>query len=138
MEPRDRLRAVPEPYKVLIVEDERVVAKDLKLTLESYEPDTDVDDDIQDRYSFVYEYAPFQYLQLRGGIRYYYGVEGDDLLAEVIDDGVGLGPEVPPGVGLGSMRERAALVGGELEIEGEEGHGTSVRLRVPLPQGPPE
>jgi DNA-binding NarL/FixJ family response regulator len=26
---------VPEPYKVLIVEDERVVAKDLKLTLES-------------------------------------------------------------------------------------------------------
>ena len=35
MEPRDRLRAVPEPYKVLIVEDERVVAKDLKLTLES-------------------------------------------------------------------------------------------------------
>jgi PAS domain S-box-containing protein len=65
-------------------------------------------------------------------------VEGDDLLAEVIDDGVGLGPEVPPGVGFASMRERAALVGGELEIEGEEGHGTSVRLRIPLPQGSPE
>lgn len=51
----------------------------LKLTLESYEPDTDVDDDVQDRYSLVYEYVPFQYLQLRGGIRYYNGVEGDDL-----------------------------------------------------------
>jgi signal transduction histidine kinase len=36
------------------------------------------------------------------------------------------------------MRERAALVGGELEIESEEGRGTSVRLRVPLPQGTPE
>jgi PAS domain S-box-containing protein len=63
-------------------------------------------------------------------------VEGDDLLAEVTDDGVGLGPGVTPGVGLGNMRERAALVGGELEIEGEEGRGTSVRLRIPLPQEP--
>lgn len=51
----------------------------LKLTFETYEPDTDVDDDWQDRYSLVYEYMPFQYLQLRGGIRYYYGVAGDDL-----------------------------------------------------------
>ena len=36
------------------------------------------------------------------------------------------------------MRERAALVGGHLEIEGEEGLGTSVRLRVPLPRRIPE
>jgi PAS domain S-box-containing protein len=64
--------------------------------------------------------------------------EGDDLLAEVTDDGVGLGPDVSPGVGFGSMRERVALVGGRLEIEGEEGLGTSVRLRVPLPQGTSE
>jgi two-component system, NarL family, sensor kinase len=66
------------------------------------------------------------------------GREGDDLLAEVTDDGAGFGPDTSPGVGLGSMRERAALVGGELEIKSEEGHGTSVRLKVPLPQGPPK
>ena len=61
--------------------------------------------------------------------------EGEDLLIEVSDDGAGFGPDVQPGVGFASMRERAALGGGELEIESEEGRGTSVRLRVPLPQG---
>ena len=63
--------------------------------------------------------------------------EGEDLIAEVTDDGAGFGPDTSPGVGFASMRERAALVGGELEIESEEGHGTSVRLKVPLPQGTP-
>ena len=61
--------------------------------------------------------------------------EAGDLLAEVSDDGVGLGPDVSPGVGFASMRERAVLIGGHLEIESREGRGTSVRLRVPLPQG---
>ena len=61
-------------------------------------------------------------------------MDGDDLLVEVSDDGVGLGPETFPGVGLRSMRERAEVIGGELEIESEEERGTSVRLRVPLPQ----
>jgi PAS domain S-box-containing protein len=58
--------------------------------------------------------------------------DGDDLITEVSDDGRGFGPETSPGVGLGSMRERAALSGGELEIESEAERGTSVRLRVPL------
>jgi two-component system NarL family sensor kinase len=61
-------------------------------------------------------------------------MEGEDLLAEVTDDGAGFGPETSPGVGLGSMRERAALVGGELEIESAPGRGTIIRLRVPLPR----
>jgi PAS domain S-box-containing protein len=61
--------------------------------------------------------------------------EDEDLLAQVSDDGVGFGTDVPPGVGFASMRERAALVGGHLEIESEEGRGTNVRLRIPLPQG---
>jgi PAS domain S-box-containing protein len=64
--------------------------------------------------------------------------EAGDLLAEVSDDGVGLGPDVSPGVGFTSMRERAALIGGHLEIESEQGRGTSVRLRVRLPQGTSE
>ena len=48
----------------------------LKVTVETYEPDTDIDDDERDRYSFVYEYMPFQYLQLRGGVRIYDDVDG--------------------------------------------------------------
>ncbi len=60
--------------------------------------------------------------------------EGEDLVAEVSDDGRGLGPEAVPGVGQGSMRERAAAAGGELRIESEPGRGTTVLLRVPLPR----
>ena len=62
-------------------------------------------------------------------------MDDGDLLVEVSDNGRGFGPETTPGVGLGSMRERAALIGGELEMESEPGRGTDVRLRVPLPQG---
>jgi PAS domain S-box-containing protein len=58
-----------------------------------------------------------------------------DLLAEVSDDGQGLGQGAPSGVGLSSMRERATVIGGELEIESEVGRGTRVRLRFPFPQG---
>lgn len=60
--------------------------------------------------------------------------EGEDMIAEVSDDGQGFGPETVPGVGQGSMRERAAAVGGELEIESEPGRGTRMRLRAPLPR----
>ena len=60
--------------------------------------------------------------------------EGEDLIAEVSDDGRGFGPEAVPGVGQDSMRERAAAVGGELQIESEPGGGTTVRLRAPLPR----
>jgi signal transduction histidine kinase len=62
-------------------------------------------------------------------------MDGDDLLAEVSDDGVGFGPETLPGVGLGSMRERAAIIGGDLEIESAKERGTKVRLRIPLAEG---
>ena len=60
--------------------------------------------------------------------------EGNDLVAEVSDDGRGFGPDTAPGVGQGSMRERAAAIGGELEIKSESGRGTRVRLRAPLTQ----
>ena len=61
-------------------------------------------------------------------------VEGSDLVIEISDDGQGFDPEAAPGVGLSSMRERAANVDGRLEIESEMGQGTRVRLRVPAPQ----
>jgi two-component system sensor histidine kinase UhpB len=60
--------------------------------------------------------------------------DGDELVAEVVDDGRGFEPGIPPGVGLRSMRERAAALGGKLEIESQVGQGTRVRLWVPLPQ----
>lgn len=46
----------------------------LKLTAEQLEPDRDVDEDDQARFSAVYEYTPIQYLQLRLGARYYDGI----------------------------------------------------------------
>ncbi len=58
--------------------------------------------------------------------------EGADVVAEVSDDGRGFVPGGPGGVGLKSMRERTAALGGGLEIESEPGTGTRVRLRVPM------
>jgi signal transduction histidine kinase len=60
--------------------------------------------------------------------------DGNELVVEVDDDGRGFEPGIRPGVGFTSMRERAALLGGYLEIDSHVGHGTRVRLRVPLPQ----
>jgi PAS domain S-box-containing protein len=62
------------------------------------------------------------------------GMEGSDLIAEISDGGRGFRPQTASGVGLSSMRERAAAIGGKLEIESEVGHGTRVWLRVPIPQ----
>jgi PAS domain S-box-containing protein len=59
------------------------------------------------------------------------GMEGNDLIVEVADDGRGFESGVPTGVGLSSMRERAAAIGGSLEIESEVGQGTRVLLRAP-------
>jgi signal transduction histidine kinase len=36
-------------------------------------------------------------------------------------------------IGLAGMRDRAELVGGDLTLESSPGHGTTVRVRVPLP-----
>jgi hypothetical protein len=46
----------------------------LKLTAEYFEPDTDVDEDGQNRFSLVWEYAPMEFLQLRTGLRAYDGI----------------------------------------------------------------
>ena len=60
--------------------------------------------------------------------------DGEDLVAEVADDGHGFEPGTTPGVGIKSMRERAAALGGKLEVASEVGQGTRVRLRVPISQ----
>jgi signal transduction histidine kinase len=37
-------------------------------------------------------------------------------------------------LGLASIRERAVLVGGTLDVESNPGRGTAIYLRIPLPQ----
>ena len=60
------------------------------------------------------------------------GAAGGEVLVEVEDDGRGFGPETPFGMGLTGMRERVLALGGKLEVEGREGAGTRVFLRVSL------
>jgi signal transduction histidine kinase len=62
-----------------------------------------------------------------------------ELVLEIEDHGAGM-PAVTQGRGLGlvTMRERAALIGGSLEYLRPREGGTLVRLRVPLPEQPTE
>lgn len=78
------------------------------------------------------------------------GAENVDILLErrndhisliVEDDGVGFEAEQAfgagdKGLGLIGMRERAALVGGTLEIESSMGNGATVVVRIPVPNIP--
>jgi PAS domain S-box-containing protein len=58
------------------------------------------------------------------------------LCAEVSDDGRGFDPAAGSaaveGSGIRGMRERAGLIGGELDIRSEPDVGTTVRIHVPL------
>ncbi|ROP33083.1 histidine kinase/DNA gyrase B/HSP90-like ATPase [Couchioplanes caeruleus] len=60
---------------------------------------------------------------------------GDDLVVEIADDGVGIPAGTPTGVGLVSLRERAAELGGDCRIECPDGGGTVVTARLPLGLG---
>jgi len=67
---------------------------------------------------------------------------GDDLELVVRDDGQGCDPEEAleggggeGGIGLFSIRERMADLGGALRIEFEPGHGFTATLVIPLPPG---
>jgi PAS domain S-box-containing protein len=52
---------------------------------------------------------------------------------EIRDDGVGFDPKlVREGFGLVGMRERAALLGGTLQVDSTRGIGTKVRAEIPI------
>jgi signal transduction histidine kinase len=55
-----------------------------------------------------------------------------ELVVAVSDNGIGMPARPRAGVGLVSMRERAAEVGGRLEVERTDGGGTTVRATLPL------
>jgi signal transduction histidine kinase len=59
-----------------------------------------------------------------------------EIVLELADDGVGFDPqgEYSGHMGLNSMRERAAQIGGTLEVQSQAGQGSVVRLRIPTPQ----
>lgn len=70
-------------------------------------------------------------------------VEDGQLLVEVEDDGRGFDPDAPaptgwPRFGLQTMRERAAAVGGRLELDAGLGRGTSLRVMVPTRREAPD
>jgi hypothetical protein len=50
----------------------------LKFTYEWYEPNDDIDEDEQTRTSLLYEWSPIQFIQLRGGVRFYDGIPQND------------------------------------------------------------
>ena len=57
------------------------------------------------------------------------------LVVTVTDDGRGIPESAPPGVGLRSMRDRTAEVGGRLEVTSAT-DGTVVRVQLPVQAGP--
>lgn len=61
--------------------------------------------------------------------------EADHFVLIISDNGRGITEaemSAPQSLGLLGMRERAALVGGEIEIKGETGRGTVVTVRIPI------
>jgi signal transduction histidine kinase len=60
------------------------------------------------------------------------GMVNGEVLVEIEDDGRGFEPKTSYGMGLTGMGERVVALGGELEVEGREGVGTRVSLRVRL------
>jgi two-component system, NarL family, sensor histidine kinase UhpB len=65
------------------------------------------------------------------------GANGDELDIAVADYGRGFAAGTADGgMGLSTMGERAALLGGEVRVSSEPGGGTRVRLRLARPDTP--
>ncbi len=59
--------------------------------------------------------------------------QSGELALEIVDDGVGFDPSVgrPGHLGLRTMADRAATLGGRLEVSSHPGEGTTVRAVIP-------
>ncbi|MET1132646.1 MAG: sensor histidine kinase [Aeromicrobium sp.] len=55
-----------------------------------------------------------------------------ELVVEVTDDGIGIAADARPGIGLVSLRERAAELGGTVDLRCPDTGGTIVTARLPL------
>ena len=66
--------------------------------------------------------------------------EGGEVVLDVSDNGAGFStaaPRKPASFGLMGVRERAALLGGEVSIDSAPGRGTRVQLRLNVKEGVP-
>jgi len=63
--------------------------------------------------------------------------EYESLVLQIADTGIGFESEKAEGAGMGlvSMRERVALLNGQLELHASPGRGTRIGVRVPLHPG---
>ncbi|MEV5411317.1 GAF domain-containing sensor histidine kinase [Thermopolyspora sp. NPDC052614] len=66
--------------------------------------------------------------------------DAEQVILQISDDGRGITADAPPadepswrGYGMGSMTERAELIGGRLEVHSRPGQGTTVTALVPVP-----
>jgi signal transduction histidine kinase len=62
----------------------------------------------------------------------------EDVVLEIVDDGVGIPAQRSAGVGLSSMRERASELGGSCVVQPTREGGTQVLVRLPLPKESPK
>ncbi|HSJ19393.1 MAG TPA: sensor histidine kinase [Nocardioidaceae bacterium] len=70
------------------------------------------------------------------GIRVKLSARDETLELVVTDDGSGIEPGTPAGVGLGNMRSRLGAVGGTLHVDSPSGQGTTVTAVVPAVRAP--
>ena len=61
-----------------------------------------------------------------------------EVLLRVSDDGAGYAPErlAKRGLGINSVRERVALLGGEYHVDTAKQQGTRATVRIPIPEKP--